>query len=513
VRVINSFCIIFLFLGFAKALAYEAYDREPVAVEKSLSFKNIEEKFAKAAPKTIEEFLAWIGQDYPAQLKNYTLMFHSESLQGASPEFPRALVFGPDARLIFTFNGHPRQKGFYKIELLHFQDKREVIPAKNQRARTGFEFREITFDPQGKTRAKISAKNPARCMQCHTTNYVPIWRQYQTWDGAYGRRDDNIADYSGQTNASPTGFPAAEYSKEYRDFKIFSSLAPAHVRYRFLNSPEGSSVSPYSEKLFGEYRYRPNLRLTLGLAALEARRLADKIRESPFYPHYQLPLLAFLKNCSVDYASRSPWNHFKQTLRSDLQQYLNVQEMTPYARLPQESDLNLQAWLLTLFKIDREEWSLDRKVNFWEYHDGIQHMSDLVFRELKKDLAPELVQKTETPVQAESVDGEYQPFVTPDLCEVLTTEILKTPPTLPPREKYLSKSPRTLQLCMSCHGSENHLREKAPFIPFDKPRKLRQDFADLIRERALSKEASMPPMRRLTVHERKELEAILQGED
>src|SRR5256885_17060270 len=43
-------------------------------------------------------------------------VFESRSLQGASPENPRVILFGPDARFIVTFNGSPAQRGFRSEE-------------------------------------------------------------------------------------------------------------------------------------------------------------------------------------------------------------------------------------------------------------------------------------------------------------------------------------------------------------------------------------------------------------
>ena len=42
----------------------------------------------------------------------YTLAFHSRSLQGASYGSPRAILFGADASLVITFNGDPSERGY-----------------------------------------------------------------------------------------------------------------------------------------------------------------------------------------------------------------------------------------------------------------------------------------------------------------------------------------------------------------------------------------------------------------
>src|ERR1700739_3378411 len=58
---------------------------------------------------SVEQLLAAL----PApQRARYALVFNSRSLQGATPERPRVILFGPDARFILTFNGSPAQRGF-----------------------------------------------------------------------------------------------------------------------------------------------------------------------------------------------------------------------------------------------------------------------------------------------------------------------------------------------------------------------------------------------------------------
>jgi hypothetical protein len=46
------------------------------------------------------------------------LMRRSASIQDASDAHPRAIVFGDDARFIFTFNGEPSQRGYDAVEIL-----------------------------------------------------------------------------------------------------------------------------------------------------------------------------------------------------------------------------------------------------------------------------------------------------------------------------------------------------------------------------------------------------------
>jgi hypothetical protein len=96
----------------------------------------------------------------------YVLAFDSRSLQGASFRNPRAIVFGIDAKFIFTFNGDPRQRGFEQIETMEFDSRNQ-----------SFVFREIDFKHlgPGSVKAVFSELNPPVCLGCHGNPPRPIW--------------------------------------------------------------------------------------------------------------------------------------------------------------------------------------------------------------------------------------------------------------------------------------------------------------------------------------------------
>src|SRR5256885_10047748 len=85
----------------------------------------------------------------------YTTLFRSSrSLQGASPENPRVILYGPDARFIVTFNGSPAQRGFRAVETMEFED-----------ASKEFRLRELLFPERaaGPEKVVVSEVNPQRC--------------------------------------------------------------------------------------------------------------------------------------------------------------------------------------------------------------------------------------------------------------------------------------------------------------------------------------------------------------
>src|SRR5579884_502312 len=59
--------------------------------------------------ESIESLLASLPEEYKLF---FTLVYSSKSAQGATPENPRAILFGRDGKLILTFNGSPTQRNY-----------------------------------------------------------------------------------------------------------------------------------------------------------------------------------------------------------------------------------------------------------------------------------------------------------------------------------------------------------------------------------------------------------------
>src|SRR2546423_11118945 len=83
------------------------------------NFASLQSLLSRQDIGSVEELIAALPA---AQRNRYALVFESRSLQGASPENPRVILFGPDARFIVTFNGSPAQQGFRVVETMEFDD-------------------------------------------------------------------------------------------------------------------------------------------------------------------------------------------------------------------------------------------------------------------------------------------------------------------------------------------------------------------------------------------------------
>ncbi len=261
-------------------------------------YKEIEEK----GIRKIEDAIAILPQSLR---DNYTLMYASNSIQHATKENPRAILFGHTADFIVTFNGEANPDrndngGYNSLETLEFRRKENR-----------FILREIVFDPGGLARPRVSAENPGKCLRCHTHYAQPIWSAYNTWKGAYGELDDSISSRPPGDVWNPLPHPPS-----LSDLVAWKQNSKEHVRYKHLNifadntSAENQAL-PYYEAAYsgltksleslGGRPFRkyngtrtfgrmPNSRLAFLLAEKVGKVNANIIMKSVNYPLYRYGL-------------------------------------------------------------------------------------------------------------------------------------------------------------------------------------------------------------------------------
>lgn len=144
----------------------------------------------------------------PQELRShYVLMHTSESLQAASYENPRVILFGEDAQLTCTFNGDPEHAGYDTIECFQFH-----------KAQRRFEFRQIEFPKNAPVKfSELNRSTDGRvsCTSCHGADPRPNWNDYDSWPGVYGEGDDK-----------------PDHEKQQR----FITGMGQHPRYKWLDS-------------------------------------------------------------------------------------------------------------------------------------------------------------------------------------------------------------------------------------------------------------------------------------
>lgn len=222
-------------------------------------------------PTSVAQVIAALPQEYK---ENYTLAYHSQSLQGSDHDNPRAILFGRTAQFILTFNGDPSQQYYSVIETVQFRETSE-----------SFELYSVDFS--GGT-AEVSSPNPQICMSCHGSPPHVIWSSYEYgerktghWPGLYGSSHD-----------APVLNPG-----ELAAFKRFRERAATHPRYHYLvMSKPGAPWFPYGTGP-NQHWLRPNDRLGNLLARWQARQIAALIDRGDFIKRHPRTAQAFLLQC------------------------------------------------------------------------------------------------------------------------------------------------------------------------------------------------------------------------
>ncbi|HEY6925478.1 MAG TPA: hypothetical protein VI653_18515, partial [Steroidobacteraceae bacterium] len=237
----------------------------------------------------------------------YTLVFSSRSLQEASYEAPRVILFGRDASTIITFNGDDGQRGFNALEVMSFDEGSER-----------FEFREIAFPTSGDGTGAVtfSEPNPLRCQSCHGATARPVWDSWPLWPGVYGER-----------------YGMKLSSREEAGLAAFSGRQKSDPRYRFLlglerwSDPEmfrPSSRAQYAATV----EEPPNVELGTLLATLVGRSLAHELQQEPALRPYRYALLGLADGrCGelADFLPGASWASLRPSWRSFIREVTRVQ--------------------------------------------------------------------------------------------------------------------------------------------------------------------------------------------
>ena len=227
-----------------------------------LDFQTLSKLIVDSKSQTVGQALYLTSNRYGTYMKFHTLMYDSRSLQGGSFEEPRAIVFGPTADFIFTFNGNPHQRGGATIETAEYNSETKQL-----------QFREILFKKENVEESdilkeeeielqtenvRISKANPGKCTLCHTTHAIPIFDTYFLWPGAYGSNDDILTQSLIPTEGYNSGgdfnnsnnhfFNNIKIQSQGRTIKMRGPDIEAEKYLNFLNSKPGHQ----------RYQYLPN---------------------------------------------------------------------------------------------------------------------------------------------------------------------------------------------------------------------------------------------------------------
>ena len=429
----------------------------------------------------------------PESLRHhYALVFASRSLQGASFESPRVILFGPDARFIVAFNGDPNQRGYNVLETMEFNDSSGQ-----------FLLREIEIPSHaaGAAPVLISEPNPSRCQRCHGTPARPVWDSHPLWPGVYGER-----------------YNASLSIEEQAGIGQFLAKKGADARYRHLKGADRfanretfrpSTQSRYS----GTPPESPNAELSRLLEPLVSRSIVAELTSNPAFGIYRYLLLGASEgHCgSLDefypaergHEIRTAFYHYVQATDRDNRSEGDAKKrrLTPgnqavvavpavrsaatlnMLRFVAEMDMNMstRTWTLALEKgtydftsspeargslrdallaeVARRDGRIRSFSDYATSADGDRYCSYLM-RRSRGALAWGPLQVGSAAAGVAATPGTQANSARPSQGRAATVVQGERQPTLP----------TTLKLCADCHQSG-----VAPKIPFSDPEQLRRE--------------------------------------
>ncbi len=146
----------------------------PVNQAKRLSTAQLVTMVEENKITNVADFLSALP---PFMGESYTLMEESRSRHQASTEYPRLIMYGPDARILIGVSSHPSDP------------LREVVEIAELDEDTGlWRFSQFDF-----TNAFFHDTNAESCAGCHGFPQRPIWGEYPNWPGAFAGSDERLA--------------------------------------------------------------------------------------------------------------------------------------------------------------------------------------------------------------------------------------------------------------------------------------------------------------------------------
>ncbi len=459
---------------------------------------------------TYPQFLDYLFNQAPSLKDHFVILHHSASLQMASLQHPRLILF--DGGKAFAFSEHPENRAL-KVELI------ETSPIDYS-----LSMAEITFAREGGVKIE---RNPKACVACHGRPAKLLWDPYDFWPNAFG---------------SSVG--AMSSVQEKVGYEALRSRASQSEILKRLNLPNGFDLGAEENTPFSQYVGQINLASQLG-RALQSRDLNG----------WRFPLLSILSSCHSKFDTK-----FSEAKPALLQLFRPEERAEVESRLNRlYSDLVIarahmkttQASLLSayfpnptsLFKIDHERLhsenadlamirTIFESVGINLNNLSTSHLANDYFianpshilldmTAVLNDVAPEIFVNLGINPQPQDVGTGIPGWVSFD-CEMLKQQSLiaeRSPPT--PMQWRPLQAPKNerpvINRCAKCHTEG--FDDEAPFIPFndslelakwlrDPAKRLGQKIMDRVQRTG---PGQMPPGKPLTPEEIDSLREMIEA--
>lgn len=436
----------------------ETQDQRPLTLEVgygyapmvSLDLPKLIQLVESGSVNSVEQLLGVLKEKYPEFLKRYVLMYDSRSLQESSFEYPRVLMSDSSGRLIMSFNGHPTQRGYERLEVLGFDDQTHR-----------FELRDIDFSGP---RPVVSQANPKQCLQCHQSlrrmdvDPRPNWEPYDTWPGAYGSQNGQFPLPDAVAKKIPEDMKNQVLREEVMLERLERQIKPSHSRYSYL----------------APYNLEEPKKLTQKLAYLNAQRVMRMI-ETHFSELFALVDEAIFY--SVRWRDPEPTRLGLKVYAESFKGVLDDTQIQRQANLHEKSHASLmgqfQLYFENMFGLHIDDWSMDflteGRFAFKErlgVPGNLEELYVLAYEDVTNDRhlsqllgvrhVQPLVLKSEIRKSLKALEEIYPS---------LRKEIQQR------QSQFMRDEPMpAIQRCITCHAEGEF---DIPQIPFDQPMKLK----------------------------------------
>ncbi len=190
---------------------------------------------------TVDTFLEKFPKEW---FQNYSIFYHSRSLQGGSMERPRVVSARPNRNFVFSFRAPDRGDAQETLEIIETDGSQS--PA---------QFTEITFDRTGKNLPKV-VRNPSKCLSCHgfgsnSKEAGFIWDHYPQNIGAFGSAHNGYLYSTNPPTGGQSKIPTPEF--EAAAIKLFQETAENRPYYRHLQNLKSRTYDDFGIENFNFY--------------------------------------------------------------------------------------------------------------------------------------------------------------------------------------------------------------------------------------------------------------------
>jgi hypothetical protein len=435
--------------------------------------------------RSVDALLDRLAVDSPGSLKTFALVYASRSLQSASREAPRVILFGPGydlttgatPPLVLAFPSDPTRPDFDSLEVMSRDEHANIHLA------------EARFPRDGSS-APVIEEEPPRCATCHGSPTRPIWDSYPVWPGAYGGNEDVIDDRIG----------------ELTSFRALSPKFGQPGRFRRLRldmQPSGGGIAFATSD--------PNRDLQMSLSAFTVGRIAAQMTARPQFPALKYAVLGATAGCldhgaegwfsaaagaaiglTVDQVAAVTTRDVDDNHAAKVQRFFNAHgEAVPSGTAGQLRSIDGQQhaagarFVSLLFGDDMRSWSMSLTPRAFSFATrGLENLFFTLYDQMKNDPVVARAVRYEGPIDPQvdcaQLAAASKAAITDSAAQAIGASVPAMVSDL--ASDGLDQQAPILR-CMSCHtdpwlGKDGQplpaSTSPAPYFPFDQPKALGQ---------------------------------------